>query len=134
MAARTTQGTYTYARVRERDLARAWARPSSHDRRGGRAVVRRAEGRNRDQRPARRQESSDRMDPCHLERLLPRQPGQDPRKAAREHRLPGAGRSREKDVVPAGGRDLESAPCALLATHVGEVRPTPVAEVVLGQR
>ena len=47
---------------------------------------------------------------------------QDPRQAPREHRLAGARRAGEQQVVPAGGGELERAPRPLLAAYVGEVR------------
>jgi hypothetical protein len=58
----------------------------------------------------------------HLERLLDRQLREDAREPAGNHGLPRARRAREQKVVPARRRQLERAPCALLAPHVREVR------------
>ena len=67
---------------------------------------------------------------------------QDPRQALREHRLAGAGRPEEEQVVAARGRDLERALGVLLAGDVGEVEAAalvggegaPTASGGLGER
>ena len=108
--------------MRERDLPGPRARPAADDGGRGRGVVRRAEGCDGDQRPPRWQQPGDRVDPRHLERLAAGQRGRMPGKTPREHGLPGAGRAREEEVVPAGGGDLERAARPLLPADVGEVR------------
>ena len=109
--------------MREARLPRARAGPAADDRRRRCAVVRRAEGRERDQRPARLERPRDRVDARHLQRLFVRERRQDPRQPPREHRLARAGRSREQEVVTTRGGELERAPGALLAADVGEVGP-----------
>ena len=54
---------------------------------------------------------------------------QDAGQAAREHRLAGARRPAEQQVVAAGGGDLERAPRTLLSAHVGEVGPSGLGAV-----
>ena len=70
-----------------------------------------------------RKQAGHRVDPRHLERFLPRERREDPRKPPREHRLPRSGRAGEEDVVRPGRRDLERPPGTLLPAHVGEVGP-----------
>ena len=50
---------------------------------------------------------------------------QEGREASREHRLAGARRADEEQVVAAGGRDLERALRVLLAADLGEVDAGP---------
>src|SRR5215217_1320080 len=69
----------------------------------------------------RREQTANRVNASHLERLLERQLRKDARKPSGEHRLPRAGRARQQKVVPARGRQLESAPGTFLAPYVGEV-------------
>jgi len=107
--------------VGERRLARAWARAAAHDRRRRGAVMRGPERRRRHQRPPRLEQAGDRVDPGHLERLDVVERRQDPREAARKHRLPGSRRSGEQEVVRAGRGDLERAPRALVAPHVRKI-------------
>jgi hypothetical protein len=52
-------------------------------------------------------QAGDAVDPGHLDRLGARHRRQDRGHPAREHRLAGAGRPLEQEVVPAGGGDLE---------------------------
>ena len=73
--------------VRERDLAGTRARPAADDRRRGRAVMRRAKRRDRDERASGGSDARNRVDARHLERLRPRQRRQDPRQPPRQHRL-----------------------------------------------
>ena len=110
-----------HAAVGERRLAGARARSAADQGGHRRAVVRRPKGRRVDERPLRREEPGDRVDARDLEGRLVVEGREDSRQAAREHRLPGAGRAGEEEVVPAGRRDLEGPPGALLAAHVGEV-------------
>ena len=109
------------AAMREARLAGTDARAAADDRRGRRAVVRRAERRRRDERLLDREQPGHRVDPRHLEcrRRLERR--QQPGQAAREHRLPRSRRPGEQQVVPARGGDLERAPRALLSSDVREV-------------
>jgi len=109
------------ASVCERDLTgtRAWT--ASYDRGRRRAVVRRPKRRHDDERPLGRQEPADRMDPRHLERLLPFERGQDSGEPSREHGLARPRRAHQKKVVTSGGSNLESSASPLLATDVGEV-------------
>ena len=65
--------------MREARLSRPRAGPAADDRGHRRAVVRRAEGRPRDQRPLGRQEPGHRVDARHLERLARLQRRQDRR-------------------------------------------------------
>jgi hypothetical protein len=62
------------------------------------------------------------MNARDLESLLARQGRQDPGKTAREHRLAGARRPAQQQVVPTGSGQLQRSPCPFLASHVGEVR------------
>ena len=81
----------------------------------------RPERRHRDERAIGGQQAGDRVDPRHLERLLPRQRRENPGETPREHRLPGSRRPRQQEVVGSGSGDLERAPRPFLATDVGEV-------------
>ena len=108
--------------MREARLAGTQARPAADDRRGRRAVMRRAERRRLDQRMLRRQQPGNGMDARHLECLVGRERRQDPRQTPPEHRLPRPRRAAEQQVVPARRRELERAPRPLLAAHVREIR------------
>ena len=66
-------------------------------------------------------QAGDRVDPCHLQRGVGVERGQDPREPAREHRLPRPRRPAEEAVVPARGSQLERAASTFLAADVGEV-------------
>ena len=61
------------APMRERDLAGTRARPTSHDRRRRRPVVRSPKGRHGHERAPGRQQPGDRVDARHLERLVARE-------------------------------------------------------------
>jgi hypothetical protein len=61
------------------------------------------------------------MDARHLERLVGIEGRRDGRQPAGEHRLSGAGRSREQQVMPTGGGDLQRASRAREPTHIGEI-------------
>ena len=123
-----------HASVCEGDLARPRARAASDDGGHRHAVVRRPKRRLRDERLPGREESRDRMDPRHLERLASHELREDPRKPAREHGLPRAWRSHQQQVVRADGCDLERTPGALLAAHVSEVRGGDVLGRAVGKR
>ncbi len=124
-----------HAVVREARLARTWAGAAADDRGRRRGVVRRAKRRVSDERLSGREDAGDGVDPRHLERLLAREVGQDPREAAGEHRLPGARRAGEKEVLSSGRRDLERTAGALLASDVGKVgRRAAVRHRDLGNR
>ncbi len=110
-----------HAPVREARLSRPRPGPAADDRGHRRAVVRRAEGRPRDQRPLGRQEPGDRVDAGHLELVARLQRRQDRREAAAEHRLPGSRRACQQQVVTSGRRELERAARPFLAAHVRQV-------------
>ena len=111
-----------HAVMREADLAGTRLR-SAADQRGVRdRVMRRAKRALGDQPRARRQQADDRVDRRDVERLVERQRRQDARHASRHHRLAGARRSDEQQVVTAGRGDLERAPREQLAADVGEIR------------
>ena len=112
-------------RCARRRLAGTWPwAASADDRRRRRGVVRRAERRPVDKRPARRasRPATEWMrvtsSACSIV-SSGRMPGQP----AGKHRLPRPGRAGEEKVVPARRRQLERATGALLAPHVGEVGP-----------
>src|SRR3989442_14747804 len=107
--------------MREACLARTKARAATDDRRGRGAVMWRAEGRLRDQRMLGIEQPRYRVDPSHLERLFLVERRQDAREAARQHRLAGARRPAEQQVVPTGGGELERAARAVLSADVREV-------------
>ena len=73
------------------------------------------------ERPPRRKQPGDGVDARHLERLVRREPRQDPGQAPGEHRLAGPGRAGEQQVVTARRRELERAPRPLLAAHIREI-------------
>ena len=85
--------------------------------------------------PAAVVQAGDRLDPRHLDRLDRRQRRQDRRQPAREHRLAGAGRAVQVEVVAAGGGDLERRDQPVVAADVGEVqrrrarRAAPAAQI-----
>ena len=85
--------------MRERDLTRTRVRTAADHRGRGCSVMWSAEERHGYERPARRQQTCDRVDACHLERFLARERRKNPREAPREHGLPGAGRSCKQQVV-----------------------------------
>ena len=108
--------------MREARLAGARARAAADDRRGRRAVVRRAERRPLDQRPLGRQQARDRVDARHLERLVAaRAAAGFPADAARASSFrcpaarPAAGCGRPAAAISSARR------AALLPAHVGEV-------------
>ena len=117
-----------HAPVRECDLARAGAAAPAADERGGRrGVVGGAE------RPAADEAAGDRfagggVDAGDLERLGGGQGREDGAQSPGEHRLAGAGRAAEQQVVAAGGRDLERLAGERQPPHVGEVDQLVVAE------
>src|SRR5690349_22679741 len=67
------------------------------------------------------QEPRDRVDARDLERLLAGERRQDPGQAAREHRLAGARRPTEQQVVPTRRGQLQRPPRPFLAMDVGKV-------------
>ena len=107
--------------MREARLARAQVRPAADDRRGRGAVMRRAEGRQRDERLLSVDQPGDRMDPRHLERGLGVERRQDPRQPAPQHRLSRSGRPAEEEIMAARRCQLERAAGAFLAADIGEV-------------
>jgi hypothetical protein len=96
--------------------------------------VRRAERRPRDERVLTVHETRDRMNPRHLERRSGFEHRQDPRQAAREHRLPRPRRAAEEDVVAARRRQLERPPGPFLPANVGEIGSAGRALAVRRQR
>jgi hypothetical protein len=65
---------------------------------------------------------------------MSRERREDPRKSSRQHRLPGARRPGEQEVVSARGGDLERTPCSLLSPYFGQVGDGLRLERVLFQR
>ena len=96
--------------------------------------MRRTERRVADERMLGREQPGDRVDARDLERLIGAERGQQPREPAGEHRLAGAGRPGEQQVVPAGRSELERAPGALLAADVGEVGVDGRRDHAVGRR
>ena len=110
------------AAVREARLAGPRAGPPPTIGRDRGTVVRRAERRRDDERPAGRQQAGHRVDARDLERLVRRERRQDAGQPAREHRLARSRRAREQEVVTSSGGDLERTPPSLLPADVGEIR------------
>jgi hypothetical protein len=65
--------------------------------------------------------AGERGDPEDLERLLVAERRQQRRQALREHRLAGAGRAAEQEVVGTGGCDLQRPDGVVLAAHLSQV-------------
>ncbi len=120
--------------VRERDLAGSRHRAAADERdapmpcgaaRGTRASSTRG---SRRRRPATMRTAASSSASASLERR------QDAGQAAREHRLAGAGRSDEQQVMRAGRGDLERASRVRLAAHVGEVGCVRIGNIVRCRR
>ena len=111
-----------HAAMGERHLARSRARTAADDRRRGRSVVRRAKRRHRTRArvPGGSRPATEwiRVTSSASARVSG---GRIPGKPAREHRLAGARRPHEQEVVRAGGGDLERTAGALLSAHVREI-------------
>jgi hypothetical protein len=108
--------------VGEADLARTRLRPAA-DQRGIRdGVMRRAKRPVGEQAGARRQQADDRVDRRDFERLVEGERRQDSRHAPGHHRLAGAWRSDQQQVVSTGGRDLERTPRQQLSSNVRQIR------------
>jgi hypothetical protein len=105
------------AAVGQGGLAGSRVRATADDRLGRRAVVRRAERPQVRERPPRRQKTRDGLDARHLDRLFARERREDPRQAAREHRLSCSGRAGEQKIVPTRRSELEGAPRTLLPAY-----------------
>ena len=105
----------------ETGLARTRPRSAADDRGRRGRVVRCPERRGADQRALGRQQAGDGMDPGHLERLRVVERGKHAREASSEHRLPGAGRPGEQEVVSARGGKLQGPSSPLLSTDVREI-------------
>jgi hypothetical protein len=109
-----------HAVVREADLARPRHGPAATQARVADRVVRRAEGARGDEADAVR-EARHRMNLGQLKRGLEFERRQYCRQPAREHRLAGAGRADQQDVVRAGRGDFERPLGRLLAADLAEV-------------
>ncbi len=107
--------------MREADLPGTGRDTPSDDRRGRGAVMWRTVRRHGQEPGSRRQRAGDRVYARHLERLVLCQRRQDRRQAAPEHRLAGARRPGEQEVVRARGCELERSAPTLLAADVGEI-------------
>ncbi len=110
-----------HAVVRERDLPGAWNRPAADERHVGDGVVWRAERPRGEQARPCGQRSGHRMDRRAFQRFLERERRQNARQPPGQHRLPGAGRAGQEQVVTAGGRDFERTPGKQLPTDVREI-------------
>ena len=107
--------------VRQADFAGPGRVSSADHSGGGRAGVRAAE-RAFSNEPGWRLLGGQGMDLRDRNRFLTAELRQEPRQAARKHRLAGAGRTDEKQVVPAGGSHFQSALGPLVAPYVAQVR------------
>jgi hypothetical protein len=123
-----------HAAMRKGDFTGTWTRPTAHDRRSRGSVVGSAKGRHRHEGPVRREQARNGVDAGHLESFLPRERRKDPRQAPSEHRLSGAGRTREQQVVRAGRSNLERPTSSFLAAHVRQVEAWRSCELVVRQR
>ena len=110
-----------HAVVRERDLAGPRDRAAADERDVRDGVMRRAKRPLAEQAHAGRQRAGDRMDRRALQRFVERQRRQDRSQPPRQHRLAGAGRARQQQVVAAGRRDFERAAREQLPAHVGKI-------------
>ncbi len=110
------------------------ARPATDQGGDRRRVVRRPEGRHPHESGARSEDARHRVDPGHREGGLVAEQRQQPGEAARKHRLAGARRPGQQQVVGARGGDLERPPGPLLAAHVREVRHLGERLEVVGRR
>ena len=110
-----------HAVMRERDLARPRIAAAADQRHRRRGVVRRAKRRAASSR-RRRSRPGDRAHRGDLQRFVFRHRRQHAGQALRQHRLAGARRPDQQQVMAAGRRDLERAPRLRLAAHVGEIR------------
>ena len=123
-----------HAAVGERRLA-GLRRVGAADEPGrGDRVVRRAE-RARGDEPGRAAQAGDGLDPRDLDRLLGRERRQDRRQPPRDHRLAGARRALEEQVVPARGGDLEPGISPLWPrTSASSASGSPRSARLVGQR
>jgi len=83
--------------------------------------MRSAKRRARDERPLGREQACDRMDPRYLECLGRREQREDPGQPPPEHRLAGAGRTGQEEVVTTCRGELEGSPGPFLPADVGEI-------------
>ncbi len=113
-----------HAVVGEAHLTRAKGCSAADQTRVAHGVVRSTERPHGDERAPRREAPGHRMDLGDREGFIERQRWKDPRQPAREHGLPGTGRSDQQKVVPSRRRDLQRAPSGHLAAHIREVQPT----------
>ena len=110
-----------HAVVRQRDLAGPRHAAAADQRRFGAGVVRGAERSLAQQPGPGGQQTGDRMHGGDVERLLEGQRRQHPGETASQHRLAGAGRSDQQQMMAAGGRHFERAPRCGLPAQVGQV-------------
>ena len=111
-----------HAAVRPRRGAWTGQADSPTDQRGnGRRMVRVLEGRPTQQPRACVERPGDRVDSGDFERLILLEVGEQAGQACSEHRLAGARRSEQEQVVTAGGGDLQRPASRGLPDHVGEV-------------
>ena len=110
-----------HAVVREAHFAGPRIRSPADERRVGDRVMRRAKRTVPQQAGAGAEQSGDRVDRRRFESLRERQWRQNPGNPSCHHRLAGAGRTDEQQVVAAGGGHLERAPREQLAADVGEI-------------
>ena len=75
--------------------------------------------------PAVERTARQRVDGRHLQCLLDRQVGQQPRQALGQQRLADTRRACQREMVPTGGRHLQRVPGLVLAHHVGQVLHSP---------
>lgn len=107
----------------QRHRARAGQAAAAADQGGDRAgMVRSHERGGQRQRPGGRQPAGHRPDRGQLQRLVGAQLGQQADQPLGQHRLAGAGRPDQHQVVPAGRRDLQSQPAVVLPDHVQQIR------------
>ena len=110
--------------VGKRDLAGTRDGSAADERDVRHGVVRRAKGPLGQEADARRQGAGYGMNRRALERLVERERRQDARQPPRQHRLAGAGRAAEQQVVSAGRGDLERPAGEELAADVREITVT----------
>ena len=127
-----------HASMGEGNLSGPRVGAAAHQRDGGGAVVRRAEGAPR---PVPRVEGQrrHRHDGGGFEGFFLAHGRQQPRQSLREHRLPGARRTDHEEMMPTARRDLERPPGTVLSANLRHVsrwglRAPPPVRHVCGER